>query len=159
MDDTRAPLDLIDRDILARLQVQARITNTQLAQDIGLSPASTLERVRKLERSGLIKSYRARLAPEKLGLHMHLMVQVKLQSSTTSHVSKFKQVVAQLPEVVTCYQLVGNADFLIEIYVPDLAAYQELVMHKLSAIEGVQHVTPSIVTDTLKEAGLSVAST
>ncbi|XWN35223.1 MAG: Lrp/AsnC family transcriptional regulator [Roseivirga sp.] len=155
--ETHPQLGRTDRDILSRLQAQAKLTNAQLAQDIGLSPASTLERVRKLERRGLIKSYHAKLAPEKLGLHTHVMVQIKLHSLTEASVSKFKQAIAQLTEVVACYQLVGEADFLVQIFTQDLVAYQDLVMHKLSTIEGIQHIKPFVITATLKETGISTA--
>lgn len=155
--ETSLQLDQTDREILKRLQARAKLTNVQLAEEVGLSPASTLERVRKLETKGIIKSYHARLAPEKLALRAQLIVQVKLQHITADHVAAFQKAIEAIPEVVTCYQVLGDVDFVLKIVNKDLAAYQQLVMHQLSTVENIRSLKPLIITATSKESGIPLA--
>jgi len=149
-------LGATDFAVLDQLQAQAKVTNAQLAQEIGLSPASTLERVRKLERQGLIKGYHAKLAPEKIALHGHVLVQIKLRSLTEASVAAFRQAIAALPQIVACYQVVGGTDFWAQIFTQDLATYQDWVARKLSTIDVIQDIQSFAVTSTLKEAGLPI---
>lgn len=155
--DTSLQLDQTDRAILKRLQAHAKLTNVQLAEEIGLSPASTLERVRKLENKGVIKSYHARLAPEKLNLHIQLILRVKLQRVTAHNVTVFKNDIAPIPEIVECHQVVGDADFILKVITKDMDAYQQLIMHQLSVVENIRSLIPSVITDTLKESGIPIA--
>jgi Lrp/AsnC family transcriptional regulator, leucine-responsive regulatory protein len=154
--DTLPQLDQIDRGILNRLQAQAKLTNAQLAQHVDLSPASTLERVRKLERQGIIKSYHAKLDPAKLSLYTCVMMQIKLQHLTAESVSAFRTAMVLIPEVVACYQVVGDADFLAKVITTDIAAYQYLVMNRLSAVQGIQYMKSFVITATVKEGGIPV---
>ncbi|HAN49710.1 MAG TPA: AsnC family transcriptional regulator [Amoebophilaceae bacterium] len=154
--DTLPQLDQIDRDILNHLQAQARLTNAQLAQHVGLAPASTLERVRKLERQGIIKSYHAKLDPTKLSLNTCVVMQIKLQRLTLESLAVFRESIALIPEVVECHQVVGDADFLVKVITTDVAAHQYLVMHRLSAVQGIQHIKSFVITAAVKEAGIPV---
>lgn len=154
--DIALQLDQTDRAILNHLQAHAKLTNAQLAQHIGLSPASTLERVRKLESRGIIKSYHAKLAPQKLALHTCMLVQIKLQHLTAASITAFKEVIGRIPEVVECHQVVGDADFLLKVVTTDITAYQQLVMHQLSAVKDIQHMKPFVITATIKEAGMPI---
>ncbi len=154
--DIALHLDQTDRAILNHLQTHAKLTNAQLAQYIGLSPASTLERVRKLESRGIIRSYQAKLDPQKLAWHTCVIGQIKLQPLTADNVTAFKETIAQVPEVVACYQVVGDADFLIKVVATDIAAYQQLVMHRLSEVQGIQYIKPFVITATIKETGIPV---
>jgi Lrp/AsnC family transcriptional regulator, leucine-responsive regulatory protein len=154
--DTLPQLDQIDRDILDRLQTQAKLTNAQLAQHVGLSPASTLERVRKLEHQGIIKGYHAKLDPAKLALYTCVMMQIKLQHLTVESVAAFRTAIALIPEVVACYQVVGDIDFLAKVITRDITDYQHLVMHRLSEVKGIQHMQSFVITATVKEAGIPV---
>ena len=155
--DTSLQLDQTDRAILKHLQSHAKLTNVQLAEEIGLSPASTLERVRKLENKGIIKSYHARLAPEKLALHAQLIVQVKLQHITADNIAAFQKAIEAIPEIVACYQVLGNVDFVLKIVTKDIAAYQQLVMHQLSTVANIRSLTPLIITATSKASGIPLA--
>ena len=155
--DTSLQLDQTDRAILKRLQEHAKLTNVQLAEEVGLSPASTLERVRKLENKGVIQSYHARLAPEKLALHTQLIVQVKLHPMTADHVKAFQKAIASIPEITACHQVVGDADFVLQVVTKDMAAYQQLVMNRLGAVEHIQFLKPLIITHTSKDSGLPVS--
>ena len=154
--DTPLSLDQTDRAILHHLQGQAKLTNAQLAQHIGLSPASTLERVRKLENQGVIKSYHAKLAPEKLALHTQIIIKAKLHPLTAVHITAFQEAVASIPEIVECHQVIGDANFVLKIITTDLATYQQLIMQQLSALEGIQYLQPLVITATLKEAGVPI---
>ena len=154
MMDIALPLDQTDRAILNHLQTHAKLTNAQLAQYVGLSPASTLERVRKLESRGIIKNYQAQLDPKKLALHTCVLGQIKLQPLTAASVAAFQETIAHIPEVVACYQVVGDADFLIKVVATDIAAYQQLVMHRLSEVQGIQHIKTLVITATIKETGI-----
>mmetsp|Transcript_9956 Transcript_9956/g.23027 ORF Transcript_9956/g.23027 Transcript_9956/m.23027 type:complete len:165 (+) Transcript_9956:2335-2829(+) len=154
--NTSPQLDQIDRDILYYLQTQAKLTNVQLAQHIGLSPASTLERVRKLERQCIIKSYHARLDPPKLSLHTCVMMQITLQPLTKENIASFQKIIQHIPEIVECYQVVGDADFLVKIVTTDISTYQYLITQQLSACSGIQYIKSFIITATVKEVGIPV---
>lgn len=149
-------LDRTDRDILNYLQKQAKLTNAQLAQNVGLSPASTLERVRKLERQGIIKSYHAQLDPKKLALETCVMMQITLRRLTTNSVKDFIESMERIPEVTACHQVVGDADFLVKVITTNIAAYQHLVMHRFGALQDIQCIKAFVITATLKEAGVPV---
>lgn len=154
--DTRLPLDHTDYAILQHLQDHAKLTNAQLAQNVGLSPAATLERVKKLERQGVIKSYHAKLDPEQLALRTCILIQIKLRRLAKKDVDAFKTCIAHIPEVVTCYQVVGSVDFLIKVITTDIAAYQHVVTHQLSKVEGIQHMQAFVVAASLKDTGVPV---
>lgn len=148
--------DNIDLIILQKLQANAKITNAQLAQDISLSPASTLERVRKLENQAIIKSYYAKLDPQQLSLRATLWLQVRLYALTLEHVATFQQAIANLLEVVECYQVIGNADFFVKVITIDIAAFQTKTMPKLGAITAIKRIKPFLISATLKETGLPI---
>jgi len=149
-------LDKTDCSILSMLQANARITNAQLAEDIGLSPAATLERVRKLENQGIIKSYHARLDPQKLSLGVSLWLQIRLCNLAAENIVAFQEAITPLPEVVECYQVIGNADFLVKVVAPDLETYQAVLIPQLSSIVSIKRIKPFLISAALKEAGLPV---
>lgn len=154
--DTLPQLDKIDRDILDHLQAHAKLTNAQLAQYVNLAPASTLERVRKLERQGIIKGYHAKLDPEKLALHTCVMLQIDLQPLTTENIAAFREAIERIPEVVECHQVIGHVDFLAKVITTDTAAYQRLVIHRISEIRNIRRIKSFVITATIKEAGMPV---
>lgn len=151
---TEYKVDATDCKILNMLQLDGKLTNVQLAQNINLSPASTLERVRKLEKQGIIQSYRTYLNYSTLGLDTVAILQVKLQSLTKTNVTAFKKAIDAIPAVVTCHQVVGHTDFLVKVITNNLATYQQLLIDRLSEIGAVDHITPLLITDTLKDTGL-----
>jgi len=154
--DTRPQLDQIDRDILDHLQAHAKLTNVQLAQHVNLSPASTLERVRKLETQGIIKGYHAKLDPTKLSLDTCVMMQITLHRLTTESVAAFSDCIANIPAIVACHQTIGDADFLVKVMTTDITAYQHLVMHQLGEIKEIKHIKSFFVTATIKETGIPI---
>lgn len=145
-------LDAIDRLILEKLQQNAKITNSQLAQDIGLSPAPTLERVRKLENSGLIKSYHAELDPEKIGLGVSIFLQVSLSGHKKHQIMSFVEKINNIPEVIECHHITGTGDFLLKVITKDMSSYQVLILDKLVDIEEIGNMQSMVVLSSFKDS-------
>ncbi|HCN84091.1 MAG TPA: AsnC family transcriptional regulator, partial [Sphingobacteriaceae bacterium] len=113
-------LDKIDMQILKILQENGRITNLQLSGEIGLSPAPTLERVRKLETGGFIKSYHALVDEELLGLGIKTFIQVQLDFHKGNTIETFAEELKNIKEVTECHHVTGECDFLLKVYVKDI---------------------------------------
>ncbi|SDO73523.1 Lrp/AsnC family transcriptional regulator [Desulforhopalus singaporensis] len=145
-------LDDTDKKILSILQRDGRITNSRLAQQIGLSPPAVLERVRRLEASGVIERYIALLNREKAGYNVQTIVMVCLSHHQISSLQKVKERLTQMEEVLECHQLTGDVDFLLKVAVKDMAGYTDFVNNKLSGIPGIQNVKTSFILDTLKNS-------
>lgn len=152
MQSTRVKLDKIDRKILDILQSNAKITNAQLSKDIGLSPAPTLERVKKLETSGIIKSYHAKLDTDKIGLGVHTFVQVTLKGHNKTNIDMFLNEINNVPEVIECHHITGSGDFILKIIATDIQAYQKLMLEKVSEIEVVDGLQSMIILSTFKDS-------
>ncbi len=143
-------LDYKDKHLLEELQKNSRITNAELAKRIGLSPSSTLERVKKLEISGFIDKYIAILNPRKAGYSCFTFVEVKLARHGETPVEDFISSIAHIPEVLECHHITGEADFLLKVATKDIPAYEELILHQLSALANVQSMKTSVVLSTFK---------
>ncbi len=143
-------LDDIDKKILNILQEQGRITNSGLAKEIGLSPPSMLERVKRLETQGVIDRYAALLDREKTGFGLLVLIMVSLSLHQISSLEKVKDSLIQLEEVLECYQVSGDVDFLLKVATKDMNTYKDFVNNKLSGIAGIQNIKTSFVLDTLK---------
>ena len=143
-------LDYKDKHLLEELQKNSRITNAELAKRIGLSPSSTLERVKKLEISGFIDKYIAILNPRKAGYSCFTFVEVKLARHGETPVENFISSIALIPEVLECHHITGEADFLLKVATKDIPAYEELILHQLSALTNVQTMKTSVVLSTFK---------
>jgi len=148
----KAKFDAIDLKILETLQANSNITNAQLAQDIGLSPAPTLERVKKLENSGVIKSYHAVIDHASVGLGVSTFVQVSLKGHNKENIEKFVAAIATIKEIVECHHVTGQADFILRIVCSDIPAYQKLMLEKVSNIEVVDGMQSMVILSTLKES-------
>lgn len=143
--EPEAPLlDRTDRHILQILQRNARIPNTELADEIGLTPAPTLRRVRRLEEEGVIQRYVALLEPKQVGHGLMIMVRVNLDKQTKQGFNDFAQQMQARPEVLECFLCLGGTDYLIKVCVPDLDAYQKFLIEVLTALPSVQN-TDSII--------------
>ena len=145
-------LDKIDLKILKILQENGRITNLQLSSDIGLSPAPTLERVRKLENSGFIKSYHAQVDPKSLGMDVATFVKVKLNSYKSESINNFLAQVQKVDEIVECHYVTGSADFILKLMVKDMSAYERLIFDKMSKIQEIGNMETMVVLSTLKQS-------
>ena len=143
-------LDFKDKHLLEELQANSRITNTELAKRIGLSPSSTLERVKKLEVSGIIEKYITLLNPSKAGYSCFTFVEIKLARHGETPVEDFISSIALIPEVLECHHITGEADFLLRVATKDIPAYEELILHQLSALANVQSMKTSVVLSTFK---------
>ncbi len=143
-------LDPKDKHLIDELQANSRITNAELAKRVGLSPSSTLERVKKLETSGLIDKYITVLNARKAGYSCFTFVEVKLARHGETPVEDFFKSIADMPEVLECHHITGEADFLLKVATKDIPAYEELILHQLSALPNVQNMKTSVVLSTFK---------
>ena len=144
-------LDKIDLNILKIMQENGRITNLQLSQHIGLSPAPTLERVRKLENSGYIKSYHALVDEEKLGLGIKTFIQVSLDFHQTDAIQTFLEEIKSIKEITECHHVTGQCDFVLKAYVKDIKTYEQLIIQKISKITVVKKFETMIIMSTSKK--------
>ena len=146
-----AEIDKTDLQILRILQENGRITNLQLSSEIGLSPAPTLERVRKLENSGYILSYHALVDEEKLGLGIKTFIQVQLDFYKSNTITVFLEEIKAIKEVTECHHVTGQCDFLLKVYVKDIKAYERLIMEKISKISVVKTFQTMMIMSTSKK--------
>ncbi len=145
-------LDNIDKKILTILQQNGRITNSSLAKQIGLSPPAVLERVRRLEGSGVIDKYAAILDRKQAGYNVQTIVMVCLSHHQIQSLQNVKERLTQMDEVLEVHQLTGEVDFLLKVAVRDMPSYTDFVNNKLSGIPGIQNVKTSFILDTLKNS-------
>lgn len=138
-------LDELDLKILKRLQENGKVTNLQLSKDIGLSPAPTLERVKKLENNGFISSYHALVEESKLELGLSAYMQISLIRQRDNAINNFIEQINKIDEVMECYNVTGQADYLLKIIVKDITAFDTLVKEKLSPIEEIRNMHSMIV--------------
>jgi Lrp/AsnC family leucine-responsive transcriptional regulator len=143
-------LDAIDRRILAALQRDARLTNVQLAEEVGLSPSPCLRRVKLLEEAGILTGYHASLDRAEVGLGLMVFVGVKVERHGDTDAESFRVAVRRLPEVVVCHIVSGETDFLLQVVVPDLAAYERFLMGTLLKLPGVRDIRSNFVLQTVK---------
>ena len=143
-------LDAIDVKILRALQDNARLSNVQLASEVGLSPSPCLVRVRALEESGLIGKYVALLDPGRLGLKMSVFIQISLGNQTENALEIFQSAINDYPEVMECYLMTGDADYLLRVVVADVDALRDFILNKLSTIEGIANIRSSVAISQVK---------
>ncbi len=150
MADEKIKLDEIDRSILEILQNRGRITNAQLAVEVGISPPAMLERVKRLEKSGVIKNYAALINYKSVGQDVIAWVSVSLAIHQLQSIDAFQEAVDTLEEVLECYHITGEDDFLLKIVVKNIAEYEDFILHKLTLIPGVTKIRTSFVLSTVK---------
>jgi Lrp/AsnC family leucine-responsive transcriptional regulator len=156
----RARLDAFDRRILAVLLENARATNVEIADKVGLSEAPCLRRIRRMEAEGVIRGYTARLDPEAIGVGFIAYVTLVLDYLTASTAEQFVQRMQEIPEIVSCYIVSGGYDAILHVAAADSTSYSDIVFDKLRRIPGVKDVRSSFVMRTIKEsAGLPLLAT
>lgn len=143
-------LDAIDRRIIAALQADARLSNVELASRVGLSPSPCLRRVKQLERGGYIEGYRATLRRDRIGLGFSVFIGVKIDGHANERALKFERAVTAMPEVIACHLVSGEADYFLEVVVPDLQHYQRFLVDKLLNLPIVREVRSNIAIQTIK---------
>lgn len=144
-------LDKIDLKILKILQENSKITNLDLSKKIGLSPAPTLERVKKLENNQVISSYHAVVNPQSMGLNVKTFVLVSLAWQKENALNHFLDKIKEIPEIVECYIITGEADFLIKIICKDIPVYEQLLFKTLSQIEEIERLKTLMTLSTVKD--------
>ena len=143
-------IDQIDRRILEILQKEPGVSASAIGERIGLSQSACWRRVQRLRDEGIIKDQPVKLDREKVGLDTMVFAHVKLTSHGRSNLAAFAEAVSDYPEVLDCYVLLGNVDFLLRIVTEDIKAYEQFFFEKLSQLPGIQEVNSSIVMSDIK---------
>lgn len=144
-------MDKFDQQILHELSLDGRISNVALAERVGLSPSACLRRVQELERSGVIKGYRAILDRQATGREFVAYTTVGLSDHTKQSQLQFEQAIASAPQIVECHNTTGAFEYLLRIEVADLAAYKAFHTDVLGTVEGVSHITTYVVMESTKD--------
>ena len=143
-------LDSIDRRILRVLQEDAGIANVKLARKVGLSPSPCLRRVQRLEEAGVIRRRVTLVEPAAVGLGVSVFVQVSLEKQAAQALRTFEKTVLERPEVMECYLMTGDADYLLRVVVPDIPAFERFVLDQLTRISSVARVRSSFALKQVK---------
>ena len=144
-------IDNIDRKILRMLQENSKITNAYLSTQIGLSPAPTLERVRKLEKKGIISGYHAQLNLSKIGLGVSTFVLVSLKEHNKKNINIFLDKINKVKNVIECHHITGTGDFMLKVVSENIASYQKLMLDKVSEIEATDSLQSMVILSTFKD--------
>lgn len=145
-------LDEIDRKIIAAIQVDGKITTQDLSDKVGLSASPCARRVRLLEQSGIIKGYTAVIDQKKAGLPISAFASIKLERQREEDLDRFSQAVTRWPEVLDCYLMTGQRDYLLRIVVRDLDAYEEFLKDKLTRLDNVASIESSFALKQVKRS-------
>jgi Lrp/AsnC family leucine-responsive transcriptional regulator len=143
-------MDSIDLKILSELQQNAKLTNAELASRVNLSASPCLTRVRALEAAGIIDRYVTLLDPEEIGLTVNVFIQISLDRQVEMALERFEKAVSQFPEVMECYLMTGNSDYLLRVVVKDLGELERLIVNRLSRIENMSSIRSSIALKRVK---------
>lgn len=146
-------LDKFDIAILRILQDDARATNVEIAERVNLSPSPCLRRIRNLEKSGVLRGYRADIDRKQVGLGLTVFVEIKVGRHSQENALSQQEALLAIPEVVSCFLISGSADFLAEVVVADLAAYETLLTETLLALPGVADIRSNFAIRTIKTGG------
>lgn len=142
-------LDNIDRKILKAMQKDGRISITELSEVVGLSKTPCADRVRRLEKSGLIKGYRAELSARDLGLPYITFVQVTLERTTTDVLDKFNAAARRVPEIESCHMIAGGFDYLLKVRTGDMTQYRRVLGNDIGTLPGVASTHTYSVMETV----------
>lgn len=144
-------LDITDKKLLILLQKDSNQTVKALAQQLGKTTTPIFERIKKLEKEGLIDGYSARLNAKKIGLKQTVFIAISLQGHTRSYLEKFVKEINDFPEVVECHRVSGNFDYLLKLVVQDIEAYEKFIVTKLTLLPYLGNVQSHIALSTSKE--------
>lgn len=145
-------LDKIDLKILKTLQANAKITNLQLSAEVGLSPAPTLERVKKLENAKLIKGYYTEVNEEALGIGIKAIIQITLTRQIENAIANFKKEINRIPEIMECYQVTGSADYILIVMLKDIRDFEALISQRLSKMEEIGQMQTMMILSKVKDS-------
>lgn len=144
-------LDDIDKKVLNLLQDNGRITNAQLAKEVGISPPPMLDRVRKLEKNGYIQKYVALVDPKKLDRGTMAFVSVSLRLHQKDAIQEFVNEIQKIPEVLECHHITGEEDYLLKVVIKDIEHYKQFLLDKLTQFDGISKIKTSFIMNTLKQ--------
>lgn len=142
--------DHVDKKILKVIQADARLNTKQIAGKIGLTVTPTYERLKKIEQSGVVKEYVALLDREIIGKTIVAFINVSLQLHSKPLINGFEKSIVKVPEVMECFHVAGNFDYLLKVVVKDMNSYQNFLSNKLATIENIAHVQSSFVMTEIK---------
>lgn len=145
-------IDAIDFKLLKLLEKNAKLTNKELAAELGLTITPVHERIKKLEREGYVTRYKAEIDRKKVGLSLLVFCSVSLKNHQREFIEKFEQDVMHLDEVVECYHIGGMFDYLLKVLVPNMEVYQKFVANKLADLDNIGNVQSSFVMREIKQA-------
>ena len=147
-------LDATDLRILAELQTDGSLSNVELARRVHLSPSPCLARVKALEGAGIISRYVALADPTALGLGLNVFINISLKSQSREALAAFEQRIAEHEQVMECYLMTGDSDYLIRVMLPDIAALERFILEQLTPIPGIEKIRSSF---TLKQVRYKTA--
>jgi Lrp/AsnC family leucine-responsive transcriptional regulator len=147
-----AEIDGIDRKIIGALQENGKMTVQEVSERVGLSHSPCARRIRILEEAGIIKGYTAIIDQKKVGLPISAFASIKLERQTEDNLDRFAQAVARWPEVVDCYLMTGQRDYLLRVVVRDLEAYDQFLKNKLTRLDGVASIETSFALGQIKRS-------
>lgn len=145
-------IDDIDRKIIAALQVDGRMTAQQLAEQVGLSPSPCARRVRLMEDMGVITGYTAVIDQDLVDLPISVFASIKLERQRENELERFNAAITRWPEVVDCYLMTGQRDYLLRVVVRDLHAYERFLKEKLTRLDGVSSIESSFALAQIKRS-------
>lgn len=154
VESSNMALDSIDRRILAELQRDGRITNQALAERVGLSPTPCLRRVKLLEAAGVIRGYVAMVEQKAVDLPVSVFISIKLERQREEELDRFAGAVARWPEVMECYLMTGQRDYLLRVVCADLPAYERFLKEKLTRLDGVASIESSFALSQVKHTNV-----
>lgn len=156
MQMTSAKLDSMDRKMLRQLQANARLTNQELSEKVGLSPSPCLRRLRRLESEGIITGYSAILDEEKLGLPVAIFMSVKLERQIDSALVAFETEIMKHPEVIDCWLMTGDNDYLLRVLTSGLKEYETFLTGTLTKIPGIASIQSSVSLRRVKSSASGI---
>jgi Lrp/AsnC family leucine-responsive transcriptional regulator len=145
-------LDETDRKILSLLQADCRLTLTEVAEKVGLSVSPCHRRIKRMEENGVVLRYAALVDPRAVGLPVSVFVSIKLERQKEADLERFAKAIASWQEVVECYLMTGQRDYLLRVVVADLVAYEQFIKQKLTRLDGVSSIESSFALDQVKFA-------
>jgi DNA-binding Lrp family transcriptional regulator len=143
-------LDSIDLKILQEIQANARLTNSELATRVNLSASPCLARVKALEEAGVISQYVTLLDPLQIGLNVSVFIEIRLEQQIEKSLERFQNAIRNYPEVMECYLMTGDSDYLLRVVVPDIQALERFIIDELSKIPGVSNIKSSFALKQVK---------
>lgn len=143
-------IDQIDEKLLMLLQANSNQTIKQLASQLNLTPTPVYERIKRLEKDGIIERYRAEINPAKLDKTLMVISHVSLQEHTKSSLLVFEKKISALPEVIECYHVTGDHDYLLKVIIADMKGYRQFLTEKLAKIANIGNVHSSFVVEAVK---------